>query len=246
VADPRKVASFLDFSIGSKAQYLADGPLKLQERLVKEAQVAARAVTQRMTLPEVLISATAIGAEVSEALKTSESITSLGVEIMSVAVISIKPTPEMAKALEAGAREALQRKSDEAIYARRNAAVEQERRIKESELNTELAVEEKKRQIREAQMAAEIAIEEQRALLMDQKVANEKKDADSRAYAMEVTAKAIETMDWKKLMLISPGGFDAGQVIALAFQELAGNAQKIGELNISPDLLQGLMSKKRN
>jgi hypothetical protein len=53
-------------------------------------------------------------------------------------------------------------------------------------------------------------------------------------------------MDWKKLMLISPGGFDAGQVIALAFQELAGNAQKIGELNISPDLLQGLMSKKRN
>ena len=72
------------------------------------------------------------------------------------------------------------------------------------------------------------------------------KDADSRAYAMEVTAKAIETMDWKKLMLISPGGFDAGQVIALAFQELAGNAQKIGELNISPDLLQGLMTKKRN
>jgi hypothetical protein len=246
VADPKKVASLLDFSIGSKAQYLADGPLKLQERLVKEAQVAARAVTQRMTLPEVLISATAIGAEVSEALKTSESITSLGVEIMSLAVISIKPTPEMAKALEAGAREALQRKSDEAIYARRNAAVEQERRIKESELNTELAVEEKKRQIREAQMAAEIAIEEQRALLMDQKVANERKDADSRAYAMEVTAKAIETMDWKKLMLISPGGFDAGQVIALAFQELAGNAQKIGELNISPDLLQGLMSKKRN
>jgi hypothetical protein len=178
VADPKKVASLLDFSIGSRAQYLADGPLKLQERLVKEAQVAARAVTQRMTLPEVLISATAIGAEVSEALKTSESITSLGVEIMSLAVISIKPTPEMAKALEAGAREALQRKSDEAIYARRNAAVEQERRIKESELNTELAVEEKKRQIREAQMAAEIAIEEQRALLMDQKVANERKDAD--------------------------------------------------------------------
>lgn len=244
IADPKKVASMLDFSIDSKAQYLSDGPLKLQERLVKEAQVAARAVTQRMTLPEVLTSATAIGAEVSAALKTSESITTLGIEIMSLTVISIKPTPEMAKALEADAREGLQRKSDEAIYARRNAAVEQERRIKENELNTELAVEEKKRQIRQAQMAAEIAIEEQRALLMDQKVANERKDADSRAYAMDATAKAIETMDWKKLMLISPEGVDAGQVIALAFQELAGNAQKIGELNISPDLLQALMTKK--
>jgi len=36
--------------------------------------------------------------------------------------------------------------------------VEQERRIKESELNTELAVEEKKRQIREAQMAARLRL----------------------------------------------------------------------------------------
>jgi hypothetical protein len=246
IVAPKKVASLLDFSIGLNGQYLADGPQKLEERLVKEAQVAARTVTQRMVLPEVLTSATAIGAEVSAALKNSESIANLGVEILSLAVVSIKPTPEMAKALEAGAREALQGKSDEAIYARRNAAVEQERRIKESELNTELAVEAKKRQIREAQMAAEITLEQQRAQLMDQKVANERKDADSRAYSMEVTAKAIETMDWKKLMLISPGGFDAGQVIALAFQELASNAPKIGELNISPDLLQGLMGKARS
>ena len=246
ITDPKKVASLLDFSIGSKAQYLADGPQKLQERLVKEAQVAARAVTQRMVLPEVLTSATAIGAEVSAALKGSESIASLGVQILSLAVISVKPTPEIAKALEASAREALQRESDEAIYARRNAAVEQERRIKESELNTELAVEEKKRQIREAQMSAEIALEQQRAQLIDQKVTNERKDADSRAYSMEVAVKAIETMDWKKLMLVTPGGFNSEQVIALAFQELAGNAQKIGELNISPDLLQGLMGKARS
>jgi hypothetical protein len=246
VVDPKKVASLLDFSLGRNGQYLGDGPQKLQERLVKSAQVAAKAVTQRMGLREVLTSSTAIGAEVEDALKNSEAIKSLGVEILELAVISMKPTPEMAKALEAEAREALQRKSDEAIYARRNAAVEQERRIKESELNTEIAVEEKKRQIREAQMAADIAIEEQRAQLVDQKVANERKDADSRAYALDATVKAIETADWKKLMLLSSGGFDARQMIALAFQELAGNAQKIGELNISPDLLQGLIGKTRS
>jgi hypothetical protein len=246
VVDPKKVASLLDFSLGRNGQYLGDGQQKLQERLVKSAQVAAKAVTQRMGLREVLTSSTAIGAEVEDALKNSEAIKSLGVEILELAVISMKPTPEMAKALEAEAREALQRKSDEAIYARRNAAVEQERRIKESELNTEIAVEEKKRQIREAQMAADIAIEEQRAQLVDQKVANERKDADSRAYALDATVKAIETADWKKLMLLSSGGFDARQMIALAFQELAGNAQKIGELNISPDLLQGLIGKTRS
>ena len=246
VAEPKKVAGLLDFSLARNGQYLADGPEKLQERLVKSAQVAARAVTQRMALREVLTSATAIGAEVADALKNSELIAGLGVEILDLAVISVKPTPEMAKALEAEAREALQRKSDEAIYARRNAAVEQERRIKESELNTEIAVEDKKRQIREAQMSADIAIEEQRAQLVDQRVANERKDADSRAYALDTTIKALETVDWKKLMLISSGGFDARQMIAMAFQEMAGNAQKIGELNISPDLLKGLIGKARS
>lgn len=246
ISDPKKVASLLNFSFGNKGQYLADGPEKLQERLVKNAQVAARTVTQRITLREVLTSSSALSSEVSAALKSSESIASLGVEILGLAIVSIRPTPEMAKALEAETREALQRKSDEAIYARRNAAVEQERRIKESELNTELAVEEKKRQIREAQMTAEIAIEEQRAQLMDQKVANERKEADSRAYSLQATAKALETMDWKKLMLLSPGALDARQMIALAFQELAGNAQKIGELNISPDLLRGLIGKERS
>jgi hypothetical protein len=60
-----------------------------------------------MVLPEVLTSATTIGAEVSVALRSSESIANLGVKILGLAVISIKPTPEMAKALEAGAREAL-------------------------------------------------------------------------------------------------------------------------------------------
>jgi len=114
----------------------------------------------------------------------------------------------MAKALEAEAREALQRRSDEAIYARRNNAVEQERRIKESELNTEIAVEEKRRQIRETQMAADIALEEQRSGLMDKRVENERKDADSRAYTLEVTLKPVRDVDWRTLMTISQRGGD--------------------------------------
>jgi hypothetical protein len=33
------------------------------------------------------------------------------------------------------------------------------------------------------------------------------------------------------------------QLIAFAFQELAGKADKIGQLNISPDLLRELLDK---
>ena len=91
--------------------------------------------------------------------------------------------------------------------------VEQERMIKESELNTEIAVEEKKRQIRETQMAAEIAVEQkradvrkiqmateiaveqQRSELIDRRVENKRKDADSRAYALTETLKPLRDLD---------------------------------------------------
>src|ERR1700735_1936396 len=36
IADPKKVSSLLDFSVGSRGEYLGDGPKNLQERLVKE------------------------------------------------------------------------------------------------------------------------------------------------------------------------------------------------------------------
>jgi hypothetical protein len=147
----------------------------------------------------------------------------------------------MARALEAEAREGLQRRADEAIYARRNAAVEQERRIKESELATELAVEEKQRQIREAKMSADIAVEEQRSALMERWSQNERHAADARAYALEKVLAPMRGVDWKTLMAANGGGNDPKLNIALAFREMAENAQKIGELNMSPELLSGLL-----
>jgi hypothetical protein len=89
-------------------------------------------------------------------------------------------------------------------------------------------------------MAAEIAVEEQRAKLIDHRVENERKDADSRAYALTETLKPLRDLDWKTLMMLGDRGADARTMIAMAFQEMAQNAQKIGELNISPDLLTAL------
>jgi len=41
-------------------------------------------------------------------------------------------------------------------------------------------------------------------------------------------------------MMLGGNNGDARTMIALAFQQMAENAQKIGELNISPDLLTAL------
>ena len=84
-------------------------------------------------------------------------------EIVGFSVLAVKPTPETARALEAEAREQLLKEADEAIYRRRNSAVEQERAIKENELNTENAIELKKRQIRETKMDADRACQLRKA-----------------------------------------------------------------------------------
>jgi hypothetical protein len=242
VADPKRLATLLDFSVNSRRVYCSDDPRKLPERLVHTVQTLTRAVTQRRLLRDVLVSSDAIVDEVLAKLKSSEAVTTLGIEILGLSLLGIEPTPETARALEADAREALQQRADEAIYARRNAAVEQERLIKESELNTEIAVETKKRQIRETQMAAEIAVEQQRAQLIDRRVENERKDADSRAYVITETLKPLRDLDWKTLMMLGGKGADPKAMIAMAFQGMADNAQKIGELNVSPDLLKSLIT----
>ncbi|QQR43769.1 SPFH domain-containing protein [Myxococcus xanthus] len=241
VTDPRRLASLLDYSLAPTGRYHSDDPEKLEERLVQVAQVRARSVVQGLTLREVLVRSDAIEQQVLAALAVAEPVKALGVEVMAFSLLSVKPAPEMARALEAEAREALQRNADEAIYARRNAAVEQERRIKESELATELAVEARQRQIREAKMAADIAVEEQRAALMTRWSDNERQAADARAYALEKTLAPVRGVDWKTLMATSASGGDPALNIALAFREMAENAQRIGELNVSPDLLHSLV-----
>jgi hypothetical protein len=239
VADPRRLAGLLDFSVRSTGQYISDDPEKVPDRLIQTAQIFARKVVQRLTLREALVSSDTLVAEVVASLREAEPVRMLGVEILALTVLAIRPTPDIARALEADARETLQRQADEAIYTRRKASVEQERRIKETELETELAVQEKQRQIRETQMAADISVEERRSVLVERRSENERRDADTRAYALQATLEPVRNVDWRTLMAVG-GAADPKLMIALAFRELAENAAKIGEINVTPDLLKSL------
>ncbi|MHB2019298.1 MAG: SPFH domain-containing protein [Candidatus Xenobia bacterium] len=239
VDDAEKLSTLLDFSIPH-----GDGLDVLKQRLINVLQAVTRSVVSKLPLREVLVRSEAIGSRVIQDLQASEAMARLGAEVLDLSIMSVRATPEMSRALEAESREALQREADEAIYSRRNAAVEQERRIKENELNTEIAVEEKQRIIRETQMAAEIAVEEQRSLLIERKIENDRKETDSRVYALETTLKPLKEIDWRTLTAAGLGGTDPRMNIALAFREMAENAQKIGEINVSPDLLKSLLAGK--
>jgi regulator of protease activity HflC (stomatin/prohibitin superfamily) len=144
IDNPRQLAELLDFTINSRGVYKKDDIENLNQRIINEAQTATSSFIHSLGLRETIRSAKAIEAKISEGVTASTGISSLGINILSVNILSVKATPEMARAMETDTREKLQQEADQAIYERRNFAVEQERKIKESELNTEIAVEEKK------------------------------------------------------------------------------------------------------
>lgn len=265
VKDAQRVASLLNYTVdGHPAQYISEDPEKLPQRLINLLQVLVRAEVQKLPLKEAIHSTDAVATAVMSKLVNANELEALGVEVLGLAIQAIKPVPEMARALEAEAREELLRRADQAIYDRRNSAVEQERKIKENELNTEIAVEEKKRQIRETKVGAdlaveakeqqvrkakldgEITIENDRKQLVAAQIENAKAQADMQAYAVEASLKPLQHLDAAVLQMLAVQNTDPRLMVSLALKEIAQNAGKIGNLNISPELFELLMKEKHD
>lgn len=148
VADPRALAGVLNFAVDPRTRaFVSTDPEKLAQRIVNAVQAQLRGELSRRALDEALRTAAAIAAAVLAGVRADPTLAAMGVECLSLFITAIKPTPEMAKALEAEYREGLQQRADQAIYARRAAAVEQERRIKENELNTQLLLEQRRQEL---------------------------------------------------------------------------------------------------
>ncbi|MFT4070949.1 MAG: SPFH domain-containing protein [Dysgonamonadaceae bacterium] len=261
INNPKMLADILDFTVTDGGAYKKNDIEKLNQRIINEAQTSTSSFIHNIGLKEAIRSAKEIENRILEGLKSSDAINMLGIEILGASVLAVQATPEMAKALETETRERLQQEADQAIYERRNFAVEQERKIKESELNTEIAVEEKQKQIdekrmesevqrmennrklREMNIEADIVVENQRKIFIEQKTENDKKEAEVQGFQIEAMLKPYKDMDWRALTALA-GHSDARNNIALAFRELAQNAEKIGNLNISPDLLDSILNNK--
>ena len=264
IKEPLKINDQLDFTINRYQSYLSDDFEKLTQRLINEAQTSISSFVHKRVVTEILAESDALESELMSGLQNSKIIKNLGIDIMTVSVLAIKADPEMQRALEAKTREALQQEADKAIYERRNFAVEQERRIKESELNTEIAVEQKQKQIIEKQMETDLAkqqnksrlsklemesnlaLEEMNENLVKLKAQNKKHEADAEGYKLEAEMNAFKDVDWRIINALNTGTQDPKNTIALAFRELASNQSKIGTLNITPDLIGSLLKEETN
>lgn len=259
VIDVNALTKMLNYTLNEKGVYSSEDPQKLPKRLVNLIQVAIRKELTNLNLKQVMPASEVIAYTIKKELEKSSILTALGLEIMEISIVAIKPNQETARALEAETRESLLRQADEALYIRRNAAIEQERIIKENELKTEVAVEQKKREIMERKleserieqekrremnqeaMAGEIIIQKQKEELVTLSVENIKKEADAKGYAIKANLDAFRDIDPKMMRALSMNRMNPAQLIASSFIEFAENADKIGQLNINPDMIEQLV-----
>jgi len=145
---PMEIAKYLDFSIALRTgQYKNSDIEKLSQRVVTAVQANTRKVINTYSLDKTLTSSKEISTQVLATLAEEASLSKLGVTIESLYFTAITPTPEMQKALEAEYRENLQRNADKAIYDRRAASIEEERKIQQRELDIDIETEERRTEL---------------------------------------------------------------------------------------------------
>lgn len=215
IKDPLVMAKILDFTIDPFTDYyLSEDPEKLELRIRNVVHMMVKGKVLKMSLIDALFAAENLASYVMQTINEAKILEEMGIEILSIAFTSIKATPEISNALEADYRESLQRKADEAIYARRAAAVEQESKIKENQLQTQIILEEQKKKL--------ISLE-------GENIINE---AEFKAQAEKMELDVYQKMKPDKLL-------------AHALKELAANAEKIGNLTITSEILASLLKDKK-
>lgn len=261
VAEPRTLAAQLDFTLLPNGAYASEDPQRLPLRVLNAVRAEFRALLEERDLREVLQASAALAAAARGRLMAAPAIASLGLEIAGLGLQAIRPTPETARALEAAVREQILKEADDATYARRNAAIDQERSVKENELRSEMAVEQRRREVQQARLESERVLQDQRqqvqmdelagkvelerrgSELVELEATNRRQEADVQAYRLKAITKALEGLDPRALQTLVLGQASPETLVALGFQNIADNAAKIGEVNIAPDLLRQLARK---
>jgi regulator of protease activity HflC (stomatin/prohibitin superfamily) len=260
IRDPRRTAAMMDFSLRADGKtYASEDPSRLSDRVAQQTEVIVQQAVQALDLKQALRASAMIARAAQRELGAQAEIEALGLEILGVSILSVKPTPDIARALEAEAREANLQSADDAVYSRRMSAVEKERAIRQNELDTEIAVEQKKRQISETkleakavlmrkdnalraeQMTSDVELEESRKAFVTGQATNSRTLAEAEAHRVSSVMGALAQADPRIVQALAAVGMQPAQLIAQAFGGIAENAERIGQFNMAPELLQVLL-----
>ena len=246
IVDPALAARRLDFGVDPESGRWRSAPLEQLAGLLTElAQQPALELLAATALPAAL--AAGVGAvrdRIAAALAVDTRLPELGVAVLAVRVVALRPEPDVERALRTPTRELVQQEADRATYERRALAVERERAIAENELQSQiqLAVREEqlvtqrgqnqRRQAEESaaaeRIAAEAAAERRRVL------------AGGEAEATRVVGEAQAAAEGAKLAAYAQ--LDPRILLGVAARELAGGLPEIGTLNLTPDVVTAALA----
>jgi regulator of protease activity HflC (stomatin/prohibitin superfamily) len=227
IIEPRRTVEMLNYVIDPQTRmHVSQDPERLKQRIIVTVQMETRRQVEGRPLEGVLGNAASISAEVQEEVRSRDLLAPLGVELLSLNFTSVSPNPEVGKALEAEYRESLLRRADEAIYARRAAAVEEEGKIKSNELE------------------GEISLARERERLIDLEAANDRKK--SQAWGERRELEAGFTARASEMELAPFRDLDPRKLLALAIRDIGNNAGKVGNLNITSEVLADLLQTGTN
>src|SRR3954466_12790100 len=92
VREAKRLASLLNYTLAPNGQtYVSEDPEKLPERVIHVINVLARAELQKLPLREAIRASDELVKAVKAGLVASEEITSLGLEVLGLSILAIKP-----------------------------------------------------------------------------------------------------------------------------------------------------------
>ena len=219
IADPAAAVTRQDFSIDLRTARPNGEPMKqIAERLQAIAQTAARENLAKVTLDVALNRSDELARAIVESIRADAGVGAAGIAVERVLVLSIRPAPEIRKALEASLREQLLRRADAAVFERRRAAANDEHDLKmRSEANA--------RALSESELANAQALEIERKKLAEQRAATVAAEAESDA-----AAQRIRLTPWTAI--------PQGTIAALALRDWANRDTSFASLTISSDAIE--------
>ena len=149
ITDPAVASARLDFSIDPATGRWRGTPLEqLAGLLAETAQQQVLGLIAASPLLELLGGGIGeIRDRILGGLTTDARLAETGIAVIGARVVALKPEPEVEKAPQTPAREALQQEADRATYERRAVAVESERAIAENELANQIELARREEQL---------------------------------------------------------------------------------------------------
>lgn len=232
-SDTQKLGKTFDFSVGPKGQYLSEDPDKIGDRLAEILASTIFSSAGRKELNLLLSSQDELSAEVAASLLTDQALEKTGISLNSLAITSLRPSPDIEKALEAIRSEELKKNADVAIHERQMAAELQDRKLKQEQIQTSKKVQEGERELLETKMETE-----KRNACLLKEVQEIELDKDK--------ALQIHNQEQKKLASLTEA--EIAKIESGIVQEKAGNTVVMGEaqgksLQAFADALKGLDPK---